>query len=282
MWSRKPTPVAALASPPSRSSESLTAVSAVLRSLVGCAAHRSSLLIIADSPWTGKPSARAIASTCGRKLRRRLGAESRQSRSCGGRCRDRAGRRSARRRRSAGRGWSRRRSRRRRSRRSGRRRRSRRCVTRPASSAASSSISSRCSGAKALARSIASLEVGDLDQGQRRVGDARRARRRPLDRAPRPRRGRPPRRRATSSGLVGAVLGLRAEVERDPLGVACRARRSPSAPRGRRSESIPTSPETARFASWTQALPGPAMTSTGAIVSVPWASAKIAWAPPIA
>jgi len=45
---------------------------------------------------------------------------------------------------------------------------------------------------------------------------------------------------------------------------------------------MPTMPATARFASRTQALPGPAMTSTGAIVSVPWASAKIAWAPPIA
>src|SRR6187549_4108754 len=33
MWSRKPTPVLALASPPSRSSESRTLVSAVLRSL---------------------------------------------------------------------------------------------------------------------------------------------------------------------------------------------------------------------------------------------------------
>ena len=39
MWSRKPTPVAALASPPSRSSESLIWVSAVLRSLVCRAAH---------------------------------------------------------------------------------------------------------------------------------------------------------------------------------------------------------------------------------------------------
>ncbi len=45
---------------------------------------------------------------------------------------------------------------------------------------------------------------------------------------------------------------------------------------------MPTVPETARLASRTQALPGPTMTSTGAIVSVPWTSAKIAWAPPIA
>src|SRR5207342_1516424 len=34
MWSRKPTPVSARASPPSRSSESLICVSAVLRSFV--------------------------------------------------------------------------------------------------------------------------------------------------------------------------------------------------------------------------------------------------------
>ncbi len=67
MWSRKPTPVLALDSPPSRSSESRICVSAVLRSLLAVRLISFSLsaLIIADSPWTGKPSARAMRSTCG-------------------------------------------------------------------------------------------------------------------------------------------------------------------------------------------------------------------------
>ena len=43
--------------------------------------------------------------------------------------------------------------------------------------------------------------------------------------------------------------------------------------------SMPTTPATCRLASWTQRLPGPTITSTFGIVSVPYASAAIAWAP---
>ena len=57
---------------------------------------------------------------------------------------------------------------------------------------------------------------------------------------------------------VGAVLGLGAEVERRPLGVGVVAGDQHQL-RGSGEESIPTSPETARFASRTQALPGPAI-----------------------
>ena len=49
---------------------------------------------------------------------------------------------------------------------------------------------------------------------------------------------------------------------------------------GPATRSIPTSPNSCRFASATNALPGPASIETGAIVSVPTASAAIAWMPP--
>ena len=78
------------------------------------------------------------------------------------------------------------------------------------------------------------------------------------------------------------VLGLGTEID----AAQCRlvARSPPDAVRsdGPASESIATSPNTSRFTAWTRALPGPAITSTGRIVSVPRASAKIAWAPPTA
>ena len=48
------------------------------------------------------------------------------------------------------------------------------------------------------------------------------------------------------------------------------------------SPSMPTRPNAHRFASCTQALPGPTTTSTAATLSVPQASATTAWAPPIA
>ena len=135
-------------------------------------------------------------------------------------------------------------------------------MTRSASSAASSSSSSRCSGAKALARSIASLEVGDLDQRQRRVGDARARSAAAARSRPRPRRARAPRRRRRPAGCRRrARPGRRGRAP--PTRDRCRGRRPPSAPRARRSESIPTVPETGRLASRTQALPGPAITSTG-------------------
>ena len=44
---------------------------------------------------------------------------------------------------------------------------------------------------------------------------------------------------------------------------------------------MPTRPETCRLASCTQTLPGPTITSTGATVAVPYASAAIACAPPM-
>ena len=50
---------------------------------------------------------------------------------------------------------------------------------------------------------------------------------------------------------------------------------------GPATPSIDTRPTTWRLASWTQALPGPTITSTAGIRSVPWASAAIAWAPPM-
>ena len=68
---------------------------------------------------------------------------------------------------------------------------------------------------------------------------------------------------------VGAVLGLRGELE---LGDRAGRRRAPSTtttsdgPAGR---SIATSRETSSFASFTYALPGPTILSTRAIVSVP-------------
>ena len=46
--------------------------------------------------------------------------------------------------------------------------------------------------------------------------------------------------------------------------------------------SIPTWLDTSSFAAVTQLLPGPTILSTGAIVSVPYASAATAWAPPTA
>ena len=64
MWSRKPTPVAALASPAVEIERQLDLGLGGARAPL-LAVRGSSVLIIADSPWTGKPSARAIASTCG-------------------------------------------------------------------------------------------------------------------------------------------------------------------------------------------------------------------------
>ncbi len=43
---------------------------------------------------------------------------------------------------------------------------------------------------------------------------------------------------------------------------------------------MPTGPKTCRLASLTKALPGPTILSTAGIVSVPWAIAAMAWAPP--
>ena len=68
---------------------------------------------------------------------------------------------------------------------------------------------------------------------------------------------------------VGAVLGLGAEVECRPLGIGVVAGDQHQL-RGAGKRVDPDRPDsTARFASRTQALPGPAITSTGAIVSVP-------------
>ena len=50
---------------------------------------------------------------------------------------------------------------------------------------------------------------------------------------------------------------------------------------GPASPSMPTTPATWRLASVTYAFPGPTITSTRGTVSVPYASAAIAWAPPI-
>ena len=220
MWSRKPTPVSALASPPSRSSESLICVSAVLRSLVAVRLTQSfsSALIIADSPWTGKPSARAIVSTCGASfaaasagistveiLRRKVPGPERA-------------RRSGRRRRSAARGWSRRRSRRRRSRRSGRRRRSprsspcRRAAPRPPRSARGARGRRRW---RARSRRLGSGTWTSASGASATLGRAAAAsRHRLLDRVEDVLLDRGDDQRA-----VRPVLGLGAEVECDPLRV---------------------------------------------------------------
>ena len=50
---------------------------------------------------------------------------------------------------------------------------------------------------------------------------------------------------------------------------------------GPASRSMPTWPNTCFLASATKAFPGPAIMSTGWIVSVPYAIAPIACAPPI-
>ncbi len=47
-----------------------------------------------------------------------------------------------------------------------------------------------------------------------------------------------------------------------------------------KAEGTPTMPDTWRFASATYRLPGPTMTSTASIDSVPKAMAAMAWAPP--
>ena len=110
--------------------------------------------------------------------------------------------------------------------------------------------------------------VGDLDQRQRRVVDAR-----PLGGDALGRLGdrvehAPPRRRRRPAA-VGAVLGLRAEVERDPLGVGVVA--GDHHQLGGAGERVDPDPPGDAAASplGPRRCPGPTTTSTGAIVSVP-------------
>jgi hypothetical protein len=63
-----------------------------------------------------------------------------------------------------------------------------------------------------------------------------------------------------------AVLGLGQQVLADASAEASAITTTSDGPR---KPSIPTSPLTSRLASWTQRLPGPAMTSTRWMVSVP-------------
>ena len=74
MWSKKPTPVAMTRSRvPSRSSDSVTSVSPVVR--LSCAPAQSAIWpiqVVIDSAWTWKPSAPATAAPWGR-ARGRLG-----------------------------------------------------------------------------------------------------------------------------------------------------------------------------------------------------------------
>ena len=122
--------------------------------------------------------------------------------------------------------------------------------------------------------SIASLRSGDLDEGERGVADA----------GP-PSRGAVGRVDDLQHGLLDGdgheraivpVLGLGTEVERHPLrvGVVADDRHQLRGP-GERVDPD----QSRRPAAWprcTQALPGPAITSTAATVSVPSARAKIA------
>ncbi len=77
------------------------------------------------------------------------------------------------------------------------------------------------------------------------------------------------------------MLGLGQQVEGDTAASAVASKTTTSS-LGPAIPSIPTRPWTRRLASFTNRLPGPAITSTGATVWVPKASAAIAWAPPTA
>ena len=98
-------------------------------------------------------------------------------------------------------------------------------------------------------------------------------------RAP-PRRAAPARWRSPPPGCPARARPARAGRGRSARGRRPR-RPPPRARSGPAMPSMPTCPTTWRLASCTHALPGPAITSTACTDSVPYASAAIAWAPPI-
>ena len=100
-----------------------------------------------------------------------------------------------------------------------RRRRSRRPARAAIASSAPSKASSRCSGASASASASALEDPGREDQRQRRVGDARPLGGERRRRARRAGRAAPASVEIDDQRAVGAVLGLGAEVEREPVGV---------------------------------------------------------------
>ena len=81
---------------------------------------------------------------------------------------------------------------------------------------------------------------------------------------------------ASLSGPCSACAS-RSAAQRAGSAEASAIRTTSLGPAGR---SIATWLETSSFAAVTQRLPGPTILSTGAIVSVPNASAATAWAPP--
>ena len=104
-----------------------------------------------------------------------------------------------------------------------------------------------------------------------------------------------------STTIASETASASASVEREQQSPRCRARARPGRAGRRRTRrrrrsrrrsrttslgpagrSIPTRLETSSFAAVTQRFPGPTILSTGAIVSVPYASAATAWAPPTA
>ena len=81
-------------------------------------------------------------------------------------------------------------------------------------------------------------------------------------------------------GAAGTVLGLGEEVGGDELGGDRAVGDDHDLRRARRTTRCRRVPATSRLASATYRLPGPTITSTGRIDSVPYASAAIACAPP--
>lgn len=78
---------------------------------------------------------------------------------------------------------------------------------------------------------------------------------------------------------VGPMLGLRQQSTAQVYGSACSSATTRISI-GPANRSMPTSPNSCRLASATNALPGPARKSTLGIVSVPRAMAAKAWTPP--
>ena len=81
---------------------------------------------------------------------------------------------------------------------------------------------------------------------------------------------------------VRPVLRLRQQVGRTPLGARGAGSSIRTTSLGPAGRSIPTEPATRSFMAVTQRFPGPTILSTRPIVSVPYASAATACAPPTA
>ena len=264
MWSRKPTPVARVPAPRAveRRASGATSVSPVLRvDLRRCgSSRRHSRGCAPPSTRRGPRSPRRARSRrpAGASAAAGVGGDADLRHAAAEVARRRGRRRSARRRRSAARGWSPRRSRRTRSPLAAPTNRQPARVTRGASASAPAPISCRCSGASASASASAasrsSVCTSTAAPASARVGQLRR------ERVEHAASG-----ETATTSAAGAVLGLRAQVERE------RARAS--APPVDDHEQVARAGEavdpdraatTWRLASCTYRLPGPTITSTGA------------------